>query len=105
MGAPLIELRQLALQFHPEQPPLFQNLDFRLEDPCWAALVGPSGSGKTSLIHCLAGLGGGSVTLDGQPIGNYPPAARIGRRKHSCAPGRLPRRIAACLVPSMIPLY
>lgn len=72
MGAPLIELRQLALQFHPEQPPLFQNLDFRLEDPCWAALVGPSGSGKTSLIHMIAGLEmptRGEVWVAGENLG------------------------------------
>lgn len=72
MGAPLIELRQLALQFDPDQPPLFQNLDFRLEDPCWAALVGPSGSGKTSLIHMIAGLEmptRGEVWVAGENLG------------------------------------
>ena len=53
--------------------------DFALRPGELTLLVGPNGAGKTSLIHCLAGLGGGSVTLDGQPIANYPPAARIGR--------------------------
>ena len=42
-------------------------------------LVGPNGAGKTSLIHCLAGLGGGEILIEGRPLRNYPPAARIGR--------------------------
>ena len=85
MGAPLIELRQLALQFDPQQPPIFENLDFRLEDPCWAALVGPSGSGKTSLIHMIAGIEmptRGEVWVAGECLGKLDDA-RLSRHRQS----------------------
>ena len=35
-------------------------------------LLGPNGSGKTTLMKCVAGLltpEGGSITVDGKPIG------------------------------------
>ena len=56
MGTPLVELRHVALRFTSDGPPLFEDLNWTLSDPCWTALVGPSGSGKTSLIHLIAGL-------------------------------------------------
>jgi putative ABC transport system ATP-binding protein len=69
VGTPLVELRQVALCFGRQV--LWENLNFRLEDPCWTALIGPSGSGKTSLMHLIAGLekpSEGEVWVAGQRI-------------------------------------
>jgi iron complex transport system ATP-binding protein len=41
---------------------------------CWG-ILGRNGSGKTTLLHALSGLtrpGGGTVSLDGRPILDYP---------------------------------
>jgi putative ABC transport system ATP-binding protein len=71
VGSPLIELRRVTLQFQGTAA-LFENLDWQLPDPFWAALVGPSGSGKTSLIHLIAGLerpSRGEVLVAGSELG------------------------------------
>lgn len=55
--------------------------DLSLESGTLSFLVGPNGAGKTSLLHRLAGIGGGYGTtmLAGEPLDRLPPAARIGR--------------------------
>jgi putative ABC transport system ATP-binding protein len=48
------------------------------------AITGPSGSGKSTLLHCLAGLvlpDSGSVTFDGQRIGDLKPDDRTRLRR------------------------
>jgi iron complex transport system ATP-binding protein len=53
-----------------------------------AAICGPNGAGKSTLLECLAGLlapDSGTVALDRQPIGSWPP------RKRAQAIGFLPQ--------------
>ena len=48
----------------------------------FVALLGQNGAGKTLTLHTLAGLrsaGGGTIALDGRPLGDWPPAQRARR--------------------------
>ena len=69
------------------------GVSFSVEHGEWVTLIGPNGAGKTSLMRAVAGLvkHGGTIALDGQPIGELP------RRE-------LARRVAIVpQVPSMPP--
>jgi putative spermidine/putrescine transport system ATP-binding protein len=53
------------------------SLDIRAGE--FLTLLGPSGSGKTTLLMAIAGFvdpSGGTIRLDGQPIGHLPPEKR-----------------------------
>jgi putative ABC transport system ATP-binding protein len=52
---------------------VLKDITFHLEQGEFLAILGPSGSGKTTLLGLLAGLDqptGGSVHLDGKPLGS-----------------------------------
>jgi len=52
---------------------VLKDIDLEIEARSALAIVGPSGSGKTTLLGLLAGLdlpSGGSVSLDGQNLGD-----------------------------------
>jgi iron complex transport system ATP-binding protein len=67
---------------------ILTDVALRVPPASWVCVIGPNGAGKTTLVHALAGLvaHGGTVTLDGTPIGD------LGRRERA-------RRIA--LVPQL----
>src|SRR5258708_37608593 len=53
------------------------NLD--IEDGSFVVFVGPSGCGKTTLLRLIAGLEdvtGGQILVDGNNVGDVPPAER-----------------------------
>lgn len=55
------------------------------------ALVGSNGAGKTTLLKTISGLQplrGGSIELDGQPLGKLPAHRRVGRGVAHCPEGR-----------------
>lgn len=73
----MLTLESLTLA-HPGRPPL-HYADRQLATGAQAVVTGPSGSGKSSLLHLIAGLqrpSGGQVTIDGQPISDWPEARR-----------------------------
>jgi peptide/nickel transport system ATP-binding protein len=78
-GAPLLEVRDLAVRFGGEVEAL-RGVTLSLERGESLAIVGESGSGKSTLAHCLAGLvqppeATGSVRVQGVELLGAPEAA------------------------------
>ncbi|HUN48629.1 MAG TPA: amino acid ABC transporter ATP-binding protein [Stellaceae bacterium] len=69
-NTPIIEVRKLNKHFGPLHVLRDIDLDVRLGEKI--CIIGPSGSGKSTLLRCLNFLeepDGGTVRLDGAPIG------------------------------------
>ncbi len=70
-GAGVIEFRNVAFSYSPDQP-LIRDLSFRVQPGHTVAIVGPTGAGKTTLVNLLMRfyeLDGGAILLDGQDTG------------------------------------
>jgi putative ABC transport system ATP-binding protein len=64
---------------------VLHDVNFRIEDGEFVAIVGPSGSGKTTLLGLLAGLDTpttGHVRLDGTDLGRLSEDERARLRRH-----------------------
>jgi putative ABC transport system ATP-binding protein len=64
---------------------VLRDVDFRIDDGDFVAIVGPSGSGKTTLLGLIAGLDtptSGSVRLDGTELTRLPEDERARLRRH-----------------------
>ncbi len=60
--------------------PLFADLTLHIEASSVVALVGPSGVGKSTLLRMIAGIDNdftGTITIDGQPAAEAPPAGLV----------------------------
>lgn len=69
-----LEIRDLAKSFviDGRVHPVFRQLDLDIARGAFVVIVGESGSGKTTLLRIIAGLeaaDGGSVAVNGKPIG------------------------------------
>jgi len=69
----VIAVRRLSLRYGPRDSGVvaLRDIDFRVPDGAFVAVVGPSGCGKSTLLKILAGLlrpTEGSADLRGQPI-------------------------------------
>lgn len=68
----MIELRHIAVSYGERS--ILRGIDARIAPGCITAVMGPNGCGKTTMLRCIGGLlvpTGGSVTLDGKPVGDY----------------------------------
>ncbi|VTR77245.1 Lipid A export ATP-binding/permease protein MsbA [Cellulomonas hominis] len=78
---PRLVARGLAVGW-PGRPPVVEGLDLDVSPGRSVAVVGPSGVGKTTLLLTLAGFlppRAGEVLLDGVPLAEVDPAARLAR--------------------------
>ena len=64
----VLRLESLSKGYSPDRPPIFERLDFELQQGEYLAVMGESGVGKSTLLNLLAGLDradSGRVLLDG----------------------------------------
>jgi ATP-binding cassette subfamily B protein RaxB len=69
---PSIRAEGLGFSYGPNEPPIFEGLDFDIPKGSFVAIVGPSGSGKTTLMRVMLGLlppTSGQLLVDGAPLG------------------------------------
>lgn len=68
-----IEVKNLSYRYGENEPYVFSNLNFSIQQGECVVIVGPSGSGKTTLLKCLMGLlepTSGEILIDGVPLSN-----------------------------------
>lgn len=80
---PLLEVRDVSLSYHTLQgeTAALSHISFTLMPGEFLAIVGPSGCGKSTLLNSICGLfeiEGGSILMDGSPIGTQSNSSRIG---------------------------
>jgi nitrate/nitrite transport system ATP-binding protein len=86
-GAPLLELAGVAKGFG--GPPVLCDVDLRVAEGEFVAIVGFSGSGKTTLVSLMAGLlapDAGQVLLAGRPIEGPGPDRGVVFQNYSLLP-------------------
>jgi zinc transport system ATP-binding protein len=68
MTDPIIEIRNMWFAYDGES--VLEDIDFKIDEGDFVAMIGPNGGGKTTLLKVLLGLlepGKGSVRICGQP--------------------------------------
>ncbi len=86
--AGLIEARDLSRQYRvgPATVRALDEVNLRIADGEFLAVLGVSGSGKSTLLHLLGGLdspSSGSVTVDGRDLGRFSGKQRAVYRRSS----------------------
>ena len=77
-AAPRIVFDHVSVSFDTARGPLtvVEDVSFSIADREFVSIIGPSGCGKTTMMNIVAGFvqpSGGSVTLDGKPVGGPGP--------------------------------
>ncbi|MFN3265826.1 MAG: ABC transporter ATP-binding protein [Deinococcales bacterium] len=75
----MLGVSALTKRYHPNHPPVVNNLSFSLEQNSIAAILGPSGCGKTTTLRLIAGFerpDSGSIVLHGQDLTQTAPEKR-----------------------------
>ncbi|HUF35217.1 MAG TPA: ABC transporter ATP-binding protein [Gemmatimonadales bacterium] len=74
----ILEAREVAVRYAGAARPALDGVSCEVHAARLVAVVGPNGSGKTTLVRALTGLlpvDGGTVLLDGRPVGEWDRAA------------------------------
>ena len=77
--APILQIKGLTKRFHPNLPPVVEEVGFSVEPTEVFALLGPSGCGKTTTLRLIAGFeraDSGEVWVDGKNLSSKPPEER-----------------------------
>jgi len=77
-AAPRIVFDHVSVEFNTAHGPLrvVEDVSFSIADREFVSIIGPSGCGKTTMMNIVAGFvqpSGGTVTLDGKPVGGPGP--------------------------------
>lgn len=75
-----IELNALSFSYGAQ--PVLRDVTFSAQEGQRLALLGPNGAGKSTLFRCMLGFlppSGGTVLLDGKPVGAYTQKALASR--------------------------
>ena len=78
MKDPRIVFDHVSVEFKTSHGPLkvVEDVSFSIADREFVSVIGPSGCGKTTMMNIVAGFvqpSGGTVTLDGKPVGGPGP--------------------------------
>ena len=74
----LLSARRLTKSYG-GRAPVVAGVDFDVAERSFTTLLGPSGCGKTTILRMIGGFetpSGGTLTLDGMPLGGLPPERR-----------------------------
>ncbi|MCW8162464.1 ABC transporter ATP-binding protein [Stutzerimonas stutzeri] len=66
-----LKVEGLSKRYQPSQPPVFENINFSLEQGEFVCVIGHSGCGKSTILNVLAGLeepSSGGVVMAGKEI-------------------------------------
>lgn len=77
MGKPIIELKNLVVEFDGER--VLDNINLTINDKEFVTFLGPSGCGKTTTLRIIGGFlypDAGEVYFDGVKINDLPPHKR-----------------------------
>jgi iron(III) transport system ATP-binding protein len=75
----MLNVAALTKRYHPNHPPVVNNLSFSLVGNSITAILGPSGCGKTTTLRLIAGFerpDAGSIVLHGTDLSSIPPERR-----------------------------
>ncbi len=67
----MLIVENLSKRYHPNHPPVVNNLTFSLQDNSITAILGPSGCGKTTTLRLIAGFerpDAGTIVLSGTTL-------------------------------------
>lgn len=66
-----LELTNVEFRYHPSSDAIFKNVNLKIDNNSFTAIIGRSGCGKSSLLNCLLGLSkptSGEVLINGQAL-------------------------------------